>query len=355
MKQEKELTRKLMLRLGVAVVIILVLVTPMIYWLTTQFYAEDLIDIVRSYGIKNPNIDLEEDVLIGVFIQFFIIVGAILAAILAVMTFVPERLWAPFRKTLERIRAFRVEEGHHQPLNEDTGVKEFNELNRELNAIMSATIHSYNIQKEFTENASHELQTPLAIVLNKIENLMQDEHLTEHQAIEMQDMQQELLHMSRLSRSLLLLSKIDNQQYTIGQPVNIKDKMEETLPQLKAIAGNITITTDYQQPDLKVACNTELLRSLITNLVVNAVRHNRAGGDIVITIAGNCLTVSNPSDEAAPLDASHIFSRFYRSRQNMKGNGLGLAIVKSICDFHQWTVTYSYRNQRHIFEVRFKD
>lgn len=351
MKQEKELTRKLMVRVGLAMLVILVLITPLLYWLTTRFYAEDLIGIVRSYGIKDPDIDLNKDVLIGVFIQFFIIVGATLAAILVVMKFMPEQLWRPFRETLRRIREFRVEKGGGL-LEEHTGVKEFSELNHTLNDIMRTTTHSYNIQKEFTENASHELQTPLAIVLNKIENLLQDNDLTEHQAMEMQDMQQVMLHISRLSRSLLLLSKIDNQQYSIGSTVNIQEKMEEIIPQLKTLAGDIAITTNYQQPTLEVACNTELLRSLITNLVVNAVRHNRPGGDIGITIANDSLTVSNSSDEPA-LDTEHIYSRFYRSRQNMRGNGLGLPIVKSICNFHHWTIDYHYRDHRHIFEIQF--
>lgn len=341
----------MMVRFAISIFIILLLITPILYELTTRFYAEDLLELVRDYGIKNPDIDVEQDVFAGLFIQFFAIIGALALAILLVMKFVPQRLWQPFRKTLSCIRSFKVEQGA-MTLPVNTGVKEFNQLNTTLNQIMKDSVKSYRIQKEFTENASHELQTPLAIVLNKIENLQQDEHLTEHQAQEMQEMSQELLHMSRLSRNLLLLSKIENNQYRTLNHINLCEKIKSVLPRLETIAGNITIHQELRQCDLVVQCNETLLESLINNLVVNAVRHNISGGSITITVADQQLSVSNTSDEP-PLDETHIFSRFYHTKEKQKGNGLGLAIVKSICDYHHWQVGYRYENDRHLFFVRF--
>lgn len=235
---ERSLTRQMMTRLVAGFLIILVLATPLLYYLTTRFYAEDLLEVVQHYGIPNPDIDLERDVMAGVFIQFFIILGGMLAVIFLVTQFVPRRLWYPFHQTLNSIKNFKVEEGVLR-LSESTGVREFSQLNATLNLIMQASVRSYQVQKEFTENASHELQTPLAIVQNKIDNLLQDEHLTEHQAREMQEMYQELRNMSNLSRSLLLLSKIENSQFRLVDKVNLCEKINDIMPRLERLQGTL--------------------------------------------------------------------------------------------------------------------
>lgn len=348
---ERTLTRQLMTRLIVGLLVIQVLATPFLYYLTTRFYAEDLLDVVRSYGIKDPDLDLEEDVMAGMFIQFFVILGGLLSVILLVAQLVPRRLWRPFHQTLEQIKGFKVERGM-TVLPETTGVHEFSQLNSTLNRIMETSVKSYQVQKEFTENASHELQTPIAIVQNKIDNMLQDESLTPYQAQELHEIYQELRHMSNLSRSLLLLSKIENNQFSTQSEVDLCLKMKDLLPRLESLAGSIVVTATFAQPSLKLRCNETLLESLITNLVVNAVRHNHAKGKIAVTIADGQLSVANTSNEPA-LDAHHVFSRFFRTKGTQKGNGLGLAIVKSICDYHHWQAGYYYAAGQHVFTVKF--
>lgn len=349
--KEQTLTSRLMMHFVVCMVILIILAIPLLYFITTQFYAEDLADLVKDYGIKNPDIDLDEDTLEGLFIQFFSIIAILFIAVLVVMKYVPQRLWRPFHDTLDKIKGFKVEDGKVPTLSK-SGTKEFDELNDTLTKIMSDSVKSYQVQKEFTENASHELQTPIAIVQGKLDNLMQDESLTEHQADEIQQIYQELRHMSRLSRNLLLLSKIENNQYHNFHKVNLCDKITSLLPNLEGIAGDITINSVFVNPELTIDCNDALLESMLNNLVVNAVRHNKQGGSINIRVDGNRLTISNPSDEPA-LDESTIFSRFYRIKSNQKGNGLGLAIVKSICDFHHWKIHYNYSDGSHEFTVTF--
>ncbi len=348
---ERTLTRKLIKHLTIGLLVILVLATPILYFLTTYFYAEDLLEIVETYGIKNPDIDLSQDVMAGVFIQFFVILGASLAVILLIMQLVPKRLWKPFQKTLAQIKTFKVEKGALS-LPQETGIREFSQLNTVLNDIMQNSVRSYQVQKEFTENASHELQTPLAILQNKLDNLLQDEHLTKHQAQEIVEMYQEVRHMSNLGRNLLMLSKIENRQFGHTDRINLCKKVKELLPRLETLVGNLTLTTRFTQTSLLIDCNKTLLESLINNLVVNAVRHNRQGGSILMEVAQNTFTVTNTSDEQS-LDSAHIFSRFYRTKDCQKGNGLGLAIVKSICDYHKWQINYHYQNHTHTFKIRF--
>lgn len=343
--------RLMLVRLVIGLLLILILATPLLYYLTTQFYAEDLIEIICSYGIKNPNIDLHNDVLMGVGIQFTVLLIALLAMLFIVMHFVPRRLWFPFYDTLAQLRTFQVEKGIVH-LENSTGVKEFSQLNETLTKIMTSSVRSYQVQKEFTENASHELQTPLAIVQNKIDNLLQDANLTAEQAHELHEMYQALRHMSNLSRNLLLLSKIENGQFHKQQQIDLPNKLEQIMPRLESIAGEITILRDFRVSHLMLSCDETLLECLITNLFVNAVRHNYPSGKILLSLNSTSLTIMNTSKEEA-LDSSQVFSRFYRIKDSQKGNGLGLAIVKSICDFHSWNISYHYSAGEHSFVITF--
>lgn len=242
--KERSLTSRLMRRFVLFMVVLTIMAIPVLYYITTAYYAEDLTDLVENYGIKNPDIDLEEDTLMGLFIQFMSIIVILFAAVLLVMRYVPQRLWAPFNDTLAKIKGFRVEKGNVPELKK-SGTREFDELNATLEMIMSNSVNSYRVQKEFTENASHELQTPLAIVQGKLDNLLQD-RLTEHQARELQDIYMEIRHMSRLSRNLLLLSKIENNQYHNFVSINVCEKIEQLLPKLEGIADGLSIDTDFR-------------------------------------------------------------------------------------------------------------
>ena len=158
--------------------------------------------------------------------------------------------------------------------------------------------------------------------------------------------------LSRLNRNLLLLAKIDNNQYARLEPIDIVTVVSELLPYLENLSGKIIIRKNFEIPVLMVRANKVLLESMINNLVVNAVRYNKLDGGITIALKDRQLVVSNTSDEQ-PLDSNLIFNRFYRPSEKIKGNGLGLAIVKAICDYHDWQIIYSYEEGRHIFTVRF--
>lgn len=350
--KERTLAHKLMTRLAICLTVMLVLSIPLLYYITVQYYAEDILELVSKYGIHDPHIDLEEDTLTGLLIQLFSILTVISLSVLIIMRWVPQRLWRPFHQTLHEVSTFKVESGVVPQL-PTTDISEFRQLNDTLTRIMTYSVRSYKVQKEFTENASHELQTPLAIAQVKLDNLMQDETLTERQASEIQQVYNELRHMSQLSRNLLLLSKIENNQFKEKTSVVVAEEIDKLLPQLETIAGDIRIELHDDSHNAAIACNHVLLGSMLTNLVVNAVRHNKPNGIIRIHLTDNGLTIANTSDEP-PLDPAHIFSRFYRNPHNQKGNGLGLAIVKSICDYHQWTITYHHTQSMHQFTVRMR-
>lgn len=348
------LTRKSLMQFLLCVAILLLLATPLFYLLTKNFYAEDVIKIVRAVNEGNgvPPLDLESDVVQGVMIQFGLIVIILGVAMLIVMGLMSRRMWAPFYQTLHCVENFHLEDGV-VPKFQNTNISEFNRLNSALTQMISDSLHSYQLQKEFTENASHELQTPLAVFQSKLDLLLQQSELTRDQAEIIQDLYQMSGRLSRLSRNLLLLAKMDSRQYGLQQTVDIVGVVSELMPYMESLAQGLSIETVFDARHVEINANRSLLESLISNLIVNAVRHNREGGRIVIHVSPAALSIANTSDEP-PLDSSHIFDRFYRSQKAGNGYGLGLAIVKAVCTYHHWGVDYRFQDGLHIFNVRFR-
>ena len=350
---EKSLMQRMLTQFIICVCFLLVLATPLFYWLTKNFYAEDMIDIVEAVqqGYPLPGLDLEADILHGILIQFVLIVLILGLAIVVMIAFISKRLWASFDQTLGIVESFKLENGV-VPTIPNSRIKEFNRLNTVLNRLMTNNLRSYQMQKEFTENASHELQTPLAVFRSKLDLLLQQPDITDRQSKIIQDLYQISGRISRLSRNLLLLAKMENNQYNKSEKIDVVDVLKGLRPYLESLSGELVIKWEMQGTPLWIEANSALLESLINNLVVNAIRHNKKGGVIILRIEDKELKIINTSDEEA-LDATRIFQRFYHSSSNMKGYGLGLAIVKAICDYHGWSISYSYHEGLHTFSVSF--
>ena len=252
---------------------------------------------------------------------------------------------------LLQIEKFRLEDGAipHLP---ESDVYEFARLGNTLTTLMQNSLASYRTQKEFTENASHELQTPLAVFQSKLDLLLQQPSLTERQAELIQALYETANRLARLNRNLLLLAKIDNRQYGQMEEIVVVEFLRELVPFLQGITRGINICEVFNDSTLTVRANRTLLESLVNNLVVNAVRNNRPGGEITIVVDNGQLAISNTSDEPA-LNGDLIFNRFYRPHGQSKGNGLGLAIVKAVCEYHGWKVNYQHHDGKHQFTVSF--
>lgn len=352
--KKKSLMYKSLTQFIVCVAILLLLATPLFYWLTKSFYAEDIIDIIEAVqqGKPVPALDLEEDILHGIMIQFALIVTVLGVAIVLTMRFISGRLWQPFDKTLEAIEHFKLENGVCPQLAE-SDTKEFVRLNIALQRLMTDSLHSYRLQKEFTENASHELQTPLAVFQSKLDLLLQQPELTERQAAIIQDLYQMNSRLSRLNRNLLLLAKMENNQFSRTESVDVITVIKDLQPYLESLSGGLILKQNFSTASLPIKANRSLLESMVNNLVVNAVRHNKTSGEITVFLSDNRLMVSNTSDDAA-LDADQIFNRFYRPSEKTTGNGLGLSIVKTVCDYHGWKILYAYADGKHQFVVIFR-
>ena len=213
---------------------------------------------------------------------------------------------------------------------------------------------TYRIQKEFTENASHELQTPLAIIRSKLDLLMQED-LQESQMRLVSELYELTMRMGHLNRNLLLLAKIENAQYTALEEVDLAAMLSYSLPLYETLQNDKTLRMEDRRndPNRKLLANAVLLECLLKNLIVNALRPAKQNAEVRISIEDNRLTVSNESIDGKSLDAETLFRRFRSGDAKQKGNGLGLAIVKAICDFHHWMVEYQFEAGHHHFIVNF--
>ena len=333
--------------------IILILVTPLFYFLTKYYYAEDMIDLIEAVQNNKPlpAIDIEEDIIMGIMIQFALISFVLGISLILTMRLISKHSWAPFDKTLKQLEYFNLEHGE-LPKFSLTNIKEFNSLNKALTHLIENNIKSYITQKEFIENASHELQTPIAIFQSKLDMLLQEPNMSEEQAKIVQSLYEISGRLARLNKNLLLLSKIDNGQYKQVEIINISDVLKKRLAIFEDMTKDIVLHQNINNSSLLIKGNQILLESMINNLIVNSVRHNKKDGEVNISIINGQLSVCNTSTEGE-LNKKNLFHRFSTSSQETKGNGLGLAIIKAICDYHNWQINYDYKNNMHCFIVKF--
>ena len=301
--------------------------------------------------IIETNIEETIRILLAITIVTFLFFVLLVVGFIVLNKRISMKIWEPFYSTLDKIKIFDLNNSNFVEF-EKSEIEEFNELTIELNKLIKKNISVFNQQKTFLENASHELQTPLAVLKSKIDLLLQNKSLTNEQSEIINTINLSLSKVTRINKNLLLLSKIENQQFSENEPVFLTAIIDE----------NIELLTDYidtkeisltkitiEQPIL--ICNKILLEILVTNLLINAIRHNASNGKIIIEIKQTSLCISNSGITA--LDNSSIFKRFVVSSTEKTSSGLGLAIVKEICNRYHWQIEYSFQNNLHSFLVKF--
>ncbi|RPD38659.1 sensor histidine kinase [Chitinophaga barathri] len=277
----------------------------------------------------------------------------LLAGLLLVNQGLARRIWKPFYQTLRKLRAYKVDDAAPLELG-SSAVAEFRELNTAVEQLAERSRKAYVAQKEFAENASHEMRTPLAIFQGKLELLMQTDPLTEEQADLITDLATASQRMARLNRGLILLTRIQNGQFPETEEIDVKRTAEHLLDQYQAQIEqkNLQLEKDWLD-DISLTINRTLLEVLLGNLLSNAIRHNIPGGRIVVKLANGAFTVRNTGQPYA-LPEDRIFERFTKSSADTDSMGLGLEIVNKICALYGFSIHYSYENQYHSFTVQMK-
>ncbi len=277
---------------------------------------------------------------------------ALLLGLLVINRILTKKIWQPFYTTLKRLQDYRVDK---QPVlkSEPASVKEFNDLNRAIELLTERNYQVYTSQKEFTENASHEMQSPLAVFQSKLELLMQTKPLNEDQAALISDLANASKRMSRLNKSLILLTKIENNQFLKKESLSVKDILQKLLQQYEFQIGQQSIHIAFDDAmDITLNANKSLVEILLGNLLSNAIRHNVSNGNIQIYLKEKELVIQN-SGKPSSLDTQKLFQRFQKNSPDADSIGLGLEIAKKICSLNHYSLEYRFIGLLHTFSVRF--
>ncbi|MEO9476748.1 MAG: HAMP domain-containing sensor histidine kinase [Cyclobacteriaceae bacterium] len=305
----------------------------------------------RYYQLKVANSMVEEDDLIEALLWdvvwlYIILIGGIIF----INNVALKRLWKPFYDFLYQLKSFRLGHTHKLPATA-TPIREFTDLQDAVNMVLQENIHVYDQQKQFIGNASHELQTPLAIATNKLELLLENKEFKAADAEKVAEVYHIIQRLVRLNKSLLLLTKIENRQFPNDQMISFNEHVRRCVDDLEDMSAykGIAITVT-ESSELQASMDASLADVLLSNLIRNAVFHNVENGTVHINLSDEGLKIVNTGTSQA-LDERQVFTRFYKSDTEKNNTGLGLAIAKAIADLYGFTIRYRFESDLHCFEL----
>ncbi len=300
--------------------------------------------------IRMSLVDNDELVMALGIVQIILIV-LLATGLLLLNRSLSRKLWTPFYNTLNQLKAYELDKSESiRPVK--TNIIEFDDLNKTVSHLTDRNRKVYLEQKEFIENASHELQTPLSIFQSKLDNLMQLPGLTEAGAATILDLEETAQHMTRLNKNLLLLSKIENDQFNEVEEIDLSALTNKLLLNLHPMADMDNISIKTSIGTLSTKANSTLLEVLLTNLFHNAIRHTNPNGNVKVEITNRVLTVANTGNQLK-MSPEKMFERFSKEGRSENSSGLGLAIVKKICDTCSYDLRYNFQAGVHTFSVTF--
>ena len=288
--------------------------------------------------------DLREAILFWIVILYFFL------SLVVIVTnwWVLKRSLRPLYSMLKWLDNFRVDKKITEPKIE-TNVVEFKKLKEAIVRSAYRNIETYEQQKLFIGNASHELQTPLAVCRNRLEMLLDNPALNEEQMTEIFKVKQSLDSLIKLNKTLLLLTKIENNQFPEKREINANELIKRAVNLFSEVYENEKIKVDISEEAVfNVEMNEELATVLFNNLIKNAFVHNRENGKINVLLTAKSVSIANTGDKVA-LNPDEIFKRFYQGRKKENSSGLGLALVKTISNAYGLNIQYRFDKEMHIF------
>ncbi|EZH75851.1 hypothetical protein ATO12_03415 [Aquimarina atlantica] len=293
-----------------------------------------------------------EDLIRGVTQVIALITALFFITMLVLSNIVSQRIWIPFYNTLSQIKDFNVKKP--KPLSfSETNIIEFKELNSALELMTNQVTKDYKNLKEYTENTSHEIQTPLAIIKNKMELLMQDKNLSEHQISILGQVYESTGRLSKLKDNLSLLSKIDNNQFIDTSKLIVAEYLKKKIGRVKELLDikNIEVILDFKEnPSIEI--NETMAYVLFNNLISNAIKHNIESGKIVMTLTNAYFEIKN-TGEPLEISEEELFGRFKKSGNRPDSSGLGLSLVYRIVDYYNFSISYKNTDIWHKITLKF--
>lgn len=280
-------------------------------------------------------------ILLGMLLLWFIL--------LVVNRRVAKSVWQPFFSNLKIIEQFSVTAQKQVNL-DNTGISEFDQLNDVVTGLTRQIIADFQNQKQFSEDVSHELQTPLAIISSRLESLLGNQELNKH-AETLNSIYTSVRRLSKLNKALILLSKIENNQFASTEQSNMKTIVDEKLDEFSELIALKQLTPEKEiTEDFMVSIPPALAEILASNMLSNSINHNTEGGKIRIEMNSNRMLICN-SGTTKIAEPEKLFNRFYKVDPFSQSVGLGLAIVKKICDLHHIEIQYHFNDNFHCFEL----
>lgn len=307
----------------------------------------------RNYKIEIHDVIVERDDIFQSVFDSQTWLFVILGVVMVISSFlISTWMFRPFNLTLDKIKNFNIKSMQSTSLGK-SGIKEFDILNGFINQMTEKVSSDYKNLKEFTENASHELQTPLAITKGKLELLLQQENLTQEQIDLIESSYASITHMSKLNRSLTLLSKIENEEFSNKESINLSSELNKALEDFNDLIKlkNLGLECDIQE-EVIIKNDKTLIKVLINNLLQNAIRHNNKDGRIIVTLSGNTLTFKN-TGATLDIPGEQLFERFKKGVHSEKNSGLGLSIIHKICELSHYEISYDIDGEWHKVIITF--
>ena len=307
----------------------------------------------RKYQVfvRTDNIDAS-DIMIPLGLPLFVLILSVLLIFNLIVNRINFKIWKPFYKNLDILKNFSASDKNELMFSK-SGIDEFEDLNNSLIGLTNRIRNDYGQLKEFSENASHELQTPLSIIRVKIESMLQNEKLESKYLDRLQSIYKMINRLTRLNRSLTLLSRIESPEYEKKEEICVAEFISKKLDEFSEIAEakQIEIKTKLDSGK-KLFINPDLFEILLSNLISNAVKYNIEGGSMEIDLSENELVIKN-TGVPTPKSPEKMFDRFEKGDQSEESSGLGLTIVKQICTMNRFDVKYTFENSNHVIRIKF--
>ena len=293
-----------------------------------------------------------EDLIEGVTEIISLIAFLFFISMLILSNLISRSIWKPFYNTIFQMKDFDVRKPKSLSF-KPTKIVEFQELNKTLEKMTNQVVKDYKNLKEYTENTSHEIQTPLAIIKNQIELLMQDEHLTERQLNSINKVYESAGRLSKLKDNLSILSKIDNNQFVETASIRLADYISQRIENVEELLNikNIEVTLNFIQNPTK-EINETLAYLLFNNLISNAIKHNTSPGELYLELTNDHFLIKN-TGKPLEISSNEIFERFKKSGNKPDSTGLGLSMVHRITSYYDYTISYKNSDIWHTVIIHF--
>ncbi len=284
-------------------------------------------------------------IMISLLLLFFLIVTNLFNRFLSV------RLWKPFYQLVQQVKQYNPTKAKiHEPVL--TNIEEFKTLDQVLEQMTNKIAMDFLSLKQFTENASHEMQTPLAIIRSQLELLLNREQHDEKTLEHLIQIQQSTAKLSKLNKSLLLLNRIENNQFEEIESIDLKDVILQKLEAMELLIADMEIDVEKDLGPVAVSANPDLIDILVSNLINNAIKHNLPKGELNLQLSTNSLIIRN-TGISLNFPTAQLFERFRKGNVSSQSVGLGLAIVKEICELYEWSVDYKSEGKLHEVIMKF--